>query len=98
MNKSVTINCKTGFDNFLEVVNFTGAGYVRYITTAVVFSLIALSGFSQSGIITVNSNGTTNNNYVSPTTKFPIWFQAGTIIGTSTNVTEISGVLYNVTS
>jgi hypothetical protein len=73
-----------GFDHFSKVVKSIGIA---------LFSLIASVGFAQSGTILVNGTGVP----VSSSTKFPIWLSAGQTVNISTNVTSISGILYNIT-
>src|ERR1700692_196658 len=70
---------------------------VLLIILSTIFSLIVITGFSQSGTIIVNG-GTPLP--VSSNTKFPIWLPGGSgqSINVGTNVTSISGILYNVTS
>src|ERR1035437_6936716 len=66
----------------------------RLLITAL-FSLIASAGFAQSGTILVNGTSVP----VSSATKFPIWLPGGSgqSINVGTNVTSISGILYNIT-
>jgi hypothetical protein len=71
-------------DIFLKIVKSTGIA---------LFSLIASVGFAQSGAILVNGTSVP----VSSATKFPIWLSAGQTVNISTNVSNISGILYNIT-
>jgi hypothetical protein len=67
----------------------------RLLITAL-FSLIALAGFAQSGTIILNTSTTLP---VSSATKFPIWLPGSSTasINIGSNVTSISGILYNIT-
>jgi hypothetical protein len=60
------------------------------------FSLVASAGFAQSGTIILNGSTTLP---VSSNTKFPIWLPGGSgqSINIGTNVSSISGILYNIT-
>jgi hypothetical protein len=77
---------KAKFDNLFNFVKPIGIA---------LFSLIALTGFAQSGTILVNGSGVP----VSSGTKFPIWLPGGSgqSINIGSNVTSISGILYNIT-
>jgi hypothetical protein len=80
-----TFTKNTRFDHFSKVA--------KSICIAL-FSLIASAGFAQSGTILVNGSGVP----ISSATKFPIWLSAGQTVNISTNVSNISGILYNITA
>jgi hypothetical protein len=92
MNKNTnamknTFKKNTGFDHFSKVAKSLGIA---------LFFLIASDGFAQSGTILVNGGSVP----ISSGTKFPIWLPgggSGQTINIGTNVTSISGILYNIT-
>src|ERR1035437_2621478 len=69
------------------------ANYLRYIILIPLLLFISLAGFAQSGTILVNGSSVA----VSGSTKFPIWLSATQTINVGTNVSSISGILYNIT-
>jgi hypothetical protein len=82
-----TFTKNAGFDHLFKFVKSIGIA---------LFSLIALTGFAQSGTIVLNGSSTLP---VSSATKFPIWLPGGSSqsINVGSNVTSISGILYNIT-
>jgi fibronectin-binding autotransporter adhesin len=70
------------------------AHHLCKVIVAGLFSFISLSGFAQSGTILINGSGVA----VSGSTKFPIWLSAGQTVNISSNVSSISGILYNITA